>query len=62
MGEIRLVARNGEAVGQALERGEILHLDTASEEIKDEFCFLQLRVDCSSNGHLLFPTLDVGVR
>ena len=37
MGSIRLVARNGEAVRQALERGEVLHLDTASEEITDEF-------------------------
>jgi hypothetical protein len=37
MSEIRFVARNGEAVRQALERGEVLHLDTASEEITDEF-------------------------
>ncbi|MFM8395522.1 MAG: transposase [Acidobacteriota bacterium] len=37
MESIRLVTRNGEAVRQALERGEVLHLDTASEEITDEF-------------------------
>jgi hypothetical protein len=37
MTRIRLIARNGEAVRQALERGEVLHLDTASEEITDEF-------------------------
>ena len=37
MESIKLVARNGEAVRQALERGEVLHLDTASEEITDEF-------------------------
>jgi hypothetical protein len=37
MSEIRFVARNGEAVRQALERGEGLRLDTASEEITDEF-------------------------
>jgi DDE family transposase len=37
MESIRLVARNGEAVRQALERGEVLHLDTSSEEITDEF-------------------------
>ena len=37
MESIRLVARNGEAVRQALERGEVLHLDTASEESTDEF-------------------------
>jgi hypothetical protein len=37
MGSIRLVARNGDAVRRSLERGEVLHLDTASEEITDEF-------------------------
>lgn len=37
MERIRLVARHGDAVGQALERGEGLHLDTASEESTDEF-------------------------
>jgi len=37
MESIRLVARNGEAVREALERGEVSHLDTASEEITDEF-------------------------
>lgn len=37
MESIRLVARNGEAVRQALERGEVLRLDTANEEITDEF-------------------------
>ena len=30
MESIRLVARNGEAVRQALERGEVLHLDTGA--------------------------------
>ena len=42
MESIRLVARNGEAVRQALERGEVLHLDTASEEITDEFLLSDL--------------------
>jgi len=37
MESIRLVTRNGETVRQALERGEVLHFDTASEEITDEF-------------------------
>jgi hypothetical protein len=37
MGSIRLVARNGDAVRRSLERGEVLHLDTASEELTDEF-------------------------
>jgi hypothetical protein len=30
-------ARNGEAVRQAVELGEIVHIETASEEITDEF-------------------------
>ncbi len=37
MDGLHLVARNGDAVRQALELGEILHLETASEEITDEF-------------------------
>jgi hypothetical protein len=37
MQQIKLLARNGEAVRQAIERGELLHLDTASEELTDEF-------------------------
>lgn len=43
MESIRLVARNGEAVRQALERGEVLHLDTASEEITDEFLLFAIK-------------------
>lgn len=43
MESIRLVARNGEAVRQALERGEFLHLDTASEEITDEFLLFAIK-------------------
>jgi hypothetical protein len=37
MESIKLLARNGEAVRHALELGEILHIDTASEELTDEF-------------------------
>lgn len=37
MGSIELVARNGEIVRKAIELGEIAHIDTASEEITDEF-------------------------
>jgi hypothetical protein len=43
MESIRLVARNGEAVRQALEQGEVLHLDMASEEIDDEFLLFALK-------------------
>jgi hypothetical protein len=37
------VARNGEAVRQALDRGEVLHLDTASEEITDEWLLFAIK-------------------
>ena len=37
MESIKLWARNGEAVRQAIELGELVHLETASEEFTDEF-------------------------
>jgi Transposase DDE domain len=37
MDSIRLWARNGTAVRQAIELGEIAHIETASEELTDEF-------------------------
>ena len=37
METIKLWARNGDAVRQALELGELIHLETASEELTDEF-------------------------
>ncbi len=37
MDTIELIARNGEAVRHAIELGDIVHLDTASEELTDEF-------------------------
>ena len=37
MEPIKLWGRNGEAVRRGIEAGKILHLDTASEEITDEF-------------------------
>jgi len=43
MESIILVARNGEAVRRSLERGEFLHLDTASEEITDEFLLFAIK-------------------
>ena len=36
MDTIKLWARNGDAVRQAIELGELVHLDTASEELTDE--------------------------
>ena len=43
MDSIKLLARNGEAVRQALELGEILHMDTASEELTDEFLLFAIK-------------------
>ena len=43
MDSIKLLARNGEAVRQALEFGEILHLETASAELTDEFLLFAIR-------------------
>src|SRR5713226_5444376 len=37
MDTIELIARNGEAVRHAIELGDIVHMDTASEELTDEF-------------------------
>ena len=37
MESLKVWARNGEAVRQAIELGEIAHLETASEELTDEF-------------------------
>jgi hypothetical protein len=37
MDSIKLWARNGEAVRQAIELGEIAHIETANEELTDEF-------------------------
>jgi hypothetical protein len=43
MESIKLLARNAEAVRQALEQGEVSHLDTASEEITDEFLLFAIQ-------------------
>src|SRR3989442_3349316 len=37
MDSLKLWARNGEAARQAIELGEIAHIETASEELTDEF-------------------------
>jgi len=37
MDSLKLWARNGDAVRQAIELGEIAHIETASEELTDEF-------------------------
>ena len=43
MESIKLLARNGDAVRQGLELGEILHIDTASEELTDEFLLFAIK-------------------
>lgn len=55
MESIRLVARNGEAVRAALERGEVLHLDTASEEITDEFLLFAIKSELLRKWATGFP-------
>src|SRR5919108_6663498 len=55
MESLRLVARNGEAVRQSLERGEVLHLDTASEEITDEFLLFAINSGLLGQWAATFP-------
>jgi hypothetical protein len=43
METIKLWARNGETVRQAIELGELVHLDTASEELTDEFLLFAIQ-------------------
>ncbi len=43
MESIKLLARNGQAVRHALELGEILHMETASEELTDEFLIFAIK-------------------
>ena len=50
MDSLKLWARNGEAVRQAIELGELVHLETASEELTDEFCCLLSKAVCSQSG------------
>ena len=47
MDSIKLWARKGEAVRQAIELGEIAHLETASEELTDEFLLFAIGSDYS---------------
>jgi hypothetical protein len=43
MDTIELIARNGDVVRQAIELGEIVHMDTASEELTDEFLLFAIK-------------------
>jgi hypothetical protein len=43
MDTIKLWARNDDAVRQAIELGELVHLETASEELTDEFLLFAIQ-------------------
>ena len=55
METIKLWARNGDAVRQAIELGELAHLDTASEELTDEFLLFALQSGLLSKWAEAFP-------
>jgi hypothetical protein len=43
MDTIQLIARNGDAVREAIELGDIVHMATASEELTDEFMLFAIK-------------------
>src|SRR5499433_469650 len=55
MDAIKLWARNGDAVRQAIELGDLVHLDTASEELTDEFLLFAIRSGLLSKWAGAFP-------
>jgi hypothetical protein len=55
MDTIKLWARNGDAVRQAIELGELVHLDTASEELTDEFLLFAIESSLLTNWSESFP-------
>jgi hypothetical protein len=55
METIKLWARNGDAVRQAIELGDLVHLDTASEELTDEFLLFAIRSGLLSQWAAAFP-------
>jgi len=55
MDSIKLLARNGEAVRHALELGEILHLETATEELTDEFLLFAINSGLLQQWATSFP-------
>lgn len=55
MDTIKLWARNGDAVRQAIELGELVHLDTASEELTDEFLLFAIESGLLTNWGAAFP-------
>jgi len=55
MDTIKLWARNGDAVREAIELGELVHLDTASEELTDEFLLFAIQSGLLSKWAAAFP-------
>ena len=55
MDSLKLWARNGEAVRQAIELGELVHLETASEELTDEFLLLAIQSGLLAKWAEAFP-------
>jgi hypothetical protein len=55
METIKLWARHGEAVRHAIELGELIHLDTASEELTDEFLLFAIESGLLTNWAASFP-------
>jgi hypothetical protein len=55
MDSIKLWARNGEAVRQAIELGEIAHIETASEELTDEFLLFAIESGLLKTWSEAFP-------
>src|SRR5215472_4868393 len=55
MDSLRLWARDGEAVRQAIELGEIAHIETASEELTDEFLLFAIESGLLQTWAKAFP-------
>jgi hypothetical protein len=55
MDAIELWARNGDAVREAIELGDLVHLDTASEELTDEFLLFAIESGLLSRWAESFP-------
>ena len=55
METIKLWARNGDVVRQAIELGELVHLDTTSEELTDEFLLFAIQSGLLSQWAAAFP-------
>jgi len=55
METIKLWARNGDAVRQAIELGDLVHFDTASEELTDALLLFALHSGLLSKWAEVFP-------